>query len=170
LAFYGVGKVPLSLIIQTFCFSWGVLGYAANQLLVVSRQPNLLIWPSLVIAFAGSTAITKGLAGVLGRLVPAKDTAAIRKRDLVGRVGKVVYTVTESSGTVHVRDDYGTLHQIAARVPPGQPSLSRGTEVVIVNYRPQRDWYWVEEWEEASEVRRMTEELEDLVQSVGREE
>ena len=43
------------------------------------------------------------------------DALAVRRNQLVGRPGSVVFPVSSEEGTVHVRDEYGTLHRVRAR-------------------------------------------------------
>jgi len=168
LAFYGVGRVPLSVVLQAFCFSWGVLGLLLNQCLSVSRNP-VMAWPGLAIAFMGSTLFTRGTAGLIARMVPRSGTSAVRKQSLQGRIGKVVFTVTDSAGTVHIRDDYGTLHQLAARVEPGEAPIPPGTEVLLLGYDRGGKWYWVEEWLDDPRTRLHEEELKEVALSATKE-
>jgi membrane protein implicated in regulation of membrane protease activity len=166
LTFLGIGKVPLLLLTQMLCFTWGTFGYIANQILQVSQRPDTRIWPSLALSLVSSVLVTRSGARLLGRLMPTKGTQVVRKRDLAGRMGEVLYTVTESSGLVHVHDDFGTSHQVACRVRPGDDPIPRGREVVLLGYDRKGDWYWVDEWREEAETRRMMEALDDLAESV----
>jgi hypothetical protein len=55
----------------------------------------------------------------------------------------VVYPVTAEEGTVHVRDEHGTLHRLRARSEVGR--LESGQEIVILGYDPERKIYQVDD-------------------------
>ena len=55
LSFLGIGRVPLSIIIISFCFLWGFFGFASNTLLAPLLPPIIFIWVSIAIAFRSSS-------------------------------------------------------------------------------------------------------------------
>jgi hypothetical protein len=83
---------------------------------------------------------------VLARFTPGEESYAITRGGLIGRAGEAVSAVTETSGSVYVRDEQGTLHHIAGRVEAGHQSVVKGTQVLIVDYAADRDVYQVREW------------------------
>ena len=132
LSLIGVGRVPLSLVLMSFAFLWGFFGWLGNRLFsMVLPSPSLFVWPSLVVAFLGAALLTGVLARGMGRMMPATESYGATARDLVGGMGDVRYAVTEQTGSVQVHDRYGTLHEVPARVLPGEPAIPAGTRVVL---------------------------------------
>jgi len=135
LSFLGLGRVPLSLLIMSFCFIWGFSGWASNQLLSgIIPSPLGFIWLSLAIAAVGSVLLTRWLALGISRFMPGTETYATSNQDLVGRRGEVRYTVTASGGTVVVHDRNGNLHQVSARVAAGEEVLAVGAKVLLYKF------------------------------------
>lgn len=135
LSLIGVGRIPLSLVLMSFAFLWGFFGWAGNQLFgTLLRAPALFIWPSLVLAFVASSVLTRFLAVGLGRLMPATESYGAAAQELVGRLADVRYPLTETSGTVQLYDRHGTLHEVPARVLPGEDAIPVGVKVVLWRY------------------------------------
>lgn len=142
LSLIGVGRVPLSLVLMSFAFLWGFFGWLGNRLFsMVLPSPSLFLWPSLVAAFLGAAILTGGLARGLGRMMPATESYGATARDLVGGLGDVRYLITAQAGTVQVLDRYGTLHEVPARVLPGEPAIAAGTRVVLWRFDEEAGAY-----------------------------
>lgn len=144
LRFLGVGAVPVSLLAQAFLLFFGVFGLAANQMLSVAADPDARVYGALALATLGGAAGT-GALGALGRRFIPNDLPAVGNKDLIGKTGRVVFTVTTTEGTIQVRDAGGTLHQIAARIPRGENILEAGQDVFIVGYDAAQGAFLVDE-------------------------
>jgi hypothetical protein len=120
LSLIGVGRIPLSLVVMSFCFLWGFFGWVANQVFS-SVIPN----PAL---------FTRLLAVRLGRLMPSTESYGASTRELVGRIADVRYAITETSGTVQLHNQYGSLYEVPARVRPGEPPIPSGERVILWRY------------------------------------
>lgn len=145
----GIGKVPLSLIIMTFGFLWGFLGWASNLLLSsFIKSPSYFIWPSLAIAFTGSFLGTSVISKFIGKLLPSIETYATKSSDLIGKVGKAVLGFTEEGGIVHIKDSRGNLIQVQCKLLDGQKPVEPGKEILIIKYDEEKKVYLGEIWEE----------------------
>ena len=143
LLFLGAGKVSLTFVIGVLLVVWGSSGLIYNQVLEpLLREPLIFIWPSMLLALVSSVAVTRGTAGLFGKYLPKVETSALGRRDLEGLTGHLIFATDERSGAAHLQDRFGTLHQIACRTTGGE--LPRGTEVVVLEYVPERDSYLVE--------------------------
>jgi membrane protein implicated in regulation of membrane protease activity len=140
----GFGAIPVTLLLQFLCLAFGVLGFAVNQFLRVSDAPGSRFPISLLIAVVGALIVAAIMASVARRFMPTFHPATGNK-DLVGRTGKVIFAVTDSEGTVQVRDAGGTVHQIAARIRQGRESLASGAEVLLVGYDSEQGAFIIEE-------------------------
>lgn len=135
LSLIGVGRIPLSLVLMSFAFLWGFFGWAGNLAFgTILPAPGLFIWPSLLLALVAATVLTRSLAAGLGRLMPATESYGAGAQELVGRMADVRYPLTESSGTVQLYDRFGSLHEVAARVLPGETAIPAGAKVVLWRY------------------------------------
>ncbi len=142
LSLIGVGRVPLSLVLMSFAFIWGFLGWMGNRLFsMVLPSPSLFLWPSLVVAFLGAAILTRFLASALGRMMPATESYGATTRDLVGGIGDVRYALTAQTGTVQVHDRHGTLHEVPARVLSDEPAIPAGTRVVLWRFDDEAGAY-----------------------------
>ncbi|MEP7356664.1 MAG: hypothetical protein ABI847_05450 [Anaerolineales bacterium] len=141
LAFVGVGKAPLLVVLVLLCSTIGLSGWGLNGLV-----GGLGFWAHLVVlplAAAAGVLVSARLARWLGRALPPVSTTASRARELVGRLGTVISPQIDSRyGQVHLRAADGTLISIFAITDSPVP-LRRGERVVLVGYdRPARR-YWV---------------------------
>lgn len=135
LSLIGIGRIPLSLVLMSFAFLWGFFGWAGNiAFSTLFPAPALFIWPSLLLALVAATVLTRTLAAGLGRLMPATESYGAGAQELVGRMADVRYPLTESSGTVQLYDRFGSLHEVAARVLPGETAIPAGAKVVLWRY------------------------------------
>lgn len=139
----GVGRVPLSLILMSFAFLWGFFGWIGNQLFAaVLPSPAIFVWPSLLLALIGAGVLTRLLARALGRLMPATESYGADARGLLGRVADVRYPLTEHAGSVQLYDQHGSLHEVPARVLPGEGMIAAGERVVLWRFDEQSGAYF----------------------------
>jgi len=138
LNFLGIGKVPLSIIIISFCFLWGFFGFASNTLLAPILPSLIFVWASLAIAFVVSLSLTRFLAGVMARIMPATETYAVSLEQLVGKWGETITTVDETFGQAHVHDDAGVLHTVQCVVKSGETTIPRGSQVILLFFNKTR--------------------------------
>ena len=131
LTWLGVGRVPLSIVGMVLLLTFGLAGFAVNQLLrdALGATAVAVSLPAAIVSSLGLTAIVSRL---IGRYLPLNESSALARRDLVGRRGTVVFAVTSEAGTVAVRDAGGDRYQVAAR--SGDGVIPAGTEVVLVSY------------------------------------
>ncbi|MDQ3814872.1 MAG: YqiJ family protein [Armatimonadota bacterium] len=142
-----VQNIPPLMLLQNFLLFWGIFGWAANQFFARgSADPVRFIVPSLLAAFCGTAVMTLALSALLSRFTPTDETYVVTKSDLIGRAGEAVSAITERMGSVYVRDGGGTLHHLAGRIPPDRQPIAKGKTVLVIDYQPEGDYYWVKEW------------------------
>src|SRR5690606_98666 len=84
LAFLGVGRVPLSILLMVLLLTFGAIGFVVNQL-ARELMPEHLVWlVSFPLGLGGSFALTSVIARSLSRWMPMTETSARRRRELVG--------------------------------------------------------------------------------------
>lgn len=141
LVILGVGRAPFMLLMQLLVLLWGLTGVLLHQFFAAAG-PAALLWSvpvSLVISVLG----TRSFAQLFGRFFKQYESSAVKRGHIVGRSGRVVYPVTESEGTVSVRDESGTLHRVRARTQHG--ILDSGQQIIIVGYDPESRMYQVDD-------------------------
>jgi membrane protein implicated in regulation of membrane protease activity len=145
LGFLGVGRAPLTIVLAALLIGWGVGGIAANEALQPRLQaPARFIGLSLAIAAGSALVSAKLFAELAARFMPKDESYAVSQADLVGLTGTVIYPVSESTGRIHVRDRYRTLHVKPARVAPGAPPIAKSVEVIVASEDAQQRYVVVE--------------------------
>lgn len=144
LTFFGVGKVPVSILVMSFCFLWAFAGMGCNWLLGKNAGGAAgVVWVSVAVAGMVSMIGTRWFAKVLGRLIPSVETYGTSKRELIGLQGEVLYEITADSGNARLRDEYGNLRDVSCRVSPGEPNIPVGVKVVLLRYDKAADAFAV---------------------------
>lgn len=131
LTWLGVGVVPLSIVLMVLMLTFGIVGFATNQLLRDLLGVNG-VWVALPVAVLLSFGITSGVSQLIARYMPMNESSARPMGALVGSRGTVVFAVSPEGGTVSVRDAGGDRYQVAAR---SREFIAAGSEVVLVEYR-----------------------------------
>lgn len=144
LGFLGFGRVPLSIILLTFCFLWGFAGWATNTILKGALdRPAVFVVFSLAVATTTAVVGTRSVARGLARVLPSTESYGSSERDLVGRLAKVRDPITEHQGRVQLYDAHRTLTEVPARIKPGEAEIPARTEVLLLSYDRQRGVYYV---------------------------
>ena len=144
LSFLGLGRVPVSIVLMTFCFLWGVTGWASNQVLQpILRLPAVFVWPSIAVALTVSIASAGFVVRLLSRLMPSTETYATSHQDLVGKRAEALFEISERFGKARLHDAYGNLLDVSCRVQPGDSPVPSGTSVVLMRYDNRQQAYLV---------------------------
>ncbi|MHB0998007.1 MAG: hypothetical protein ACYC27_02080 [Armatimonadota bacterium] len=130
----GIGEIPITMLIGVFSLCWGVIGLMMNQIFSGTMKfPAVYIWPSMGVAFLLAFVITRTMAAIISRLIPNDQTYGVSRLSLVGSMGKTIYTTTDNSGTIDVKDIYGSVHRVQAKTEHGE-SIPSSTEVIIIDF------------------------------------
>jgi hypothetical protein len=144
LSFFGIGRVPLSIIIISFCIIWGFSGWVSNKVFSAVYLPGFLfVWISVAIALICSLSMTKFLASILAKIMPSTETYAVSEADFVGRTAQAISIVNETFGQAGLTDDSGNFHTVVCRVQAGQKEIPKGEDVVLMFYDKERSLFYV---------------------------
>jgi hypothetical protein len=148
LSFFGVGRVPIMLLAQGFGLSWGAAGFYATRMLSSGgASPDSFVPYAAGIAAACGILGVKTIGEVGSRFMPAEETYATGREDLIGSVGVAVFPVSQTMGRIHVYDTFGTLHDESARLIPGDADaepIAKGESVLLVLFDEEGGFFYVE--------------------------
>lgn len=139
----GIGKVPLSIIVISFCCIWGFIGFTGNTVLKTLLPPSLFVWLSLIIAFVVATALTRSLARLIARFMPVTETYAISPAQLVGKWAETTTRIDDTFGQAIVHDDAGVLHTVQCIIKTGEEPIPIGSRVLLVLFDKNRGVFHV---------------------------
>ena len=144
-AFFGLGRVPITLVWGSALLGWGVFGFWGTQFWEQHLpQAATFALPALATALAGALVTEKATVEAASRLLPREASSATATVGLCGLTGTVVFAADDTRGRLHVYDAHGTLHDVSARSAPGQGKIARGCQVLVTDYDAARDQVIVE--------------------------
>ncbi|MCK4341847.1 MAG: DUF1449 family protein [Phycisphaerae bacterium] len=144
LYFFGIGKVPLSILLMTACYTFGLVGWLLNTSAArPGGEVGAWFTVSLLGALTASLVMMRLVSSVIARYLPTKGVSGFTRRQLVGMRGVVGLPVDEQGGRAQFTDPEGTLHQIRCRVVPGGKPLPKGAKIIVVKYLLKDDLYYV---------------------------
>jgi len=138
----GLGKAPLSVLLQTLTLTFGLVGLLVNAFAhdVVGDWDVLAFPLSFGVAAVGSMAATRGVASLFFRFMPPERATGAQPGEFVGKSGKAASGITLSFGQVQVEEENSNA-LLNACVAPGASEIERGTEVLLVGYDKERRIY-----------------------------
>ncbi len=139
LSFFGIGKVPLSVIMMCFLLTFSIVGWSLNEWLKVPLRFPAVFFPiSCASALFCGVGMTKLMAATLGRYLKPVETSAVHLSALVGRIGTARLTITSEFGTALVRDVHRSQHQGGCKGPEGAETIPAGWTVLLVRFVSER--------------------------------
>ncbi len=151
----GAGKIPLSVIWQTFALVFAATGFGLNlRYLTEGSRPPLysLAW-TFPLAFVLAYVAVAVVARVLGPVLSSKDQEATGRAQLVGQVGVVISSrVDQDFGEIRIRDKSG--HDVRVICKLSRASARPASEhenVVVVDYDEGRGDLLVERLDDGAQ-------------------
>jgi hypothetical protein len=146
LSWFGVGRVPLSIVLMLLFVSWGAIGFAANYTVwAAAGWETAALLVSLPVAGLVSSLFTRTSVRTIGRWMPSTETSAEPRAKLVGRSAEALYSIDERFGLAAVRSRHGDLYHVPCRVYAGRKGVEKGRQVLLVDYDPQQEFFYVTE-------------------------
>jgi membrane protein implicated in regulation of membrane protease activity len=143
-AFFGIGKVPVTMLWGSLCLGWGLFGIYGTQFWSSILHAPILFAPLAAVTGVSGAILAGRFTAMLGqRLMPDTESFAVSSVGLFGCRGRVVYAVDTEHGRVHVYDVFGTLHDKEARSRSGV--IPRGKAVIVLDFNDETDRLIVEE-------------------------
>jgi membrane protein implicated in regulation of membrane protease activity len=137
-------EFPPLFLAQNFLLLWSLVALCAVPFQPQNAAPLTLIL-ILVAIFLLSIALLAICARLFEQFTPVDASSISHKSDLQGRVGECDATIGKSKGSILVRDEFGTLHHLAARC---DEPIARGEAVLLIEYDGRGDFFLVRVWTE----------------------
>ncbi len=153
LAGLGVGRVPLSIIWQTYAVAFGLAGILGNTIYLgyTRSLPSTTLTWTLPFALVFGYLVTRRLGRVLARVAADPRHEATTRQELVGHTGVVISSrISSEFGEVRLMDKTGHTLRIICRTRDSEPTIAEGREVVIVEYDKEGDRLFVAPLDEGS--------------------
>jgi membrane protein implicated in regulation of membrane protease activity len=152
LAPLGVGKIPFSVIWQTYALAFALCGFGMNlHYLGGALRPPLvtLAWTlpsSMVVGYLAVALVAK----VLGPVLSSKAQEATSRAQLVGQIGVVISSkVDQEFGEIRIRDKDGHDIRIVCKLPKGSTRpVPEHRSVVVVEVDDERGELFVEPFDD----------------------
>ena len=144
LEWLGLGKAPLSVLLQTALISFGLTGMLVNAAchdLFVGWWDAAAFPMALVLGFAAAVAATGGVGRMFAVFMPPENATSRKPGEFVGRLGTAATRITLTIGQVRLSGDEEVTLLNAFSDPAMVPTIERGAEVHIVGYDSERRMY-----------------------------
>jgi len=143
LSVFGVGKVPLTIVLMVAYLVFGGVGVIANIVFSSAGLAPGVFGPiSIGVAFAVVLASTGAAARLLQRVMPASETYRVSRHDFAGCTGKLLLPADATSGYAQVKDFEGNVHNIQCRAI--KEPLPKGAAILVVAYDEKTRTFLVE--------------------------
>jgi hypothetical protein len=134
---FGMGRLPVSLLVQVFLVVFGVSGLLVNVAFVSTGAiPFWTLFYSLPVATLIALGSDAAMTRLLAPIVDDKLQAATKRSALVGSIATVISRqVTEEFGEVRIRDRSGHDLRLVVKLAKenGAKALREGQEVLVVD-------------------------------------
>lgn len=135
LGFFGVGRVPLLVVLVAFLTSFGLAGYATQAAVYgVAGFYVPAVLASIPAAIVGSF-LTRHLAILLGRVIPDVETDAVESASFIGRTAVVTLGEARAGAPAEakLRDHKGQFHYLLIEPDQRDVVFREGDRVLLVS-------------------------------------
>ena len=147
LAPLGFGKIPFSMIWQSFALVFAIVGFVLNlRYMSGGEVPLYTLGWTLPAGFVGGYVGVAILAKLLGPLLSSKEQEATSRAQLIGQTGVVISTKVDAEfGEVRIRDKSGHDIRVVCKLAKGAKAMPREHQnVVVVDYTEEKGELFVE--------------------------
>ncbi|HEV2080250.1 MAG TPA: YqiJ family protein [Allosphingosinicella sp.] len=134
LAWLGVGKVPLLILIVVLLGLFGLSGIILQQIAAAVAGGPLSAWLAAPAALIAALPLTGGAARALARVLPQDETTAVSLESLIGKRATVTVGTARrgSPAQARVRDVHGQSHYVMVEPSADHQSVSAGQTMLLV--------------------------------------
>lgn len=134
LSWLSFGKLPALVVLILISASFGLTGFAVQEVLRQTLGFALDPWIASVPAVIGAAFVTRHVGLAIARIMPKEETEAVSTKAFVGRVATVFRGVAGPGTPAEAKltDIHGKTHYLLIEPDEGEPSMPEGSEVVII--------------------------------------
>lgn len=135
LGFFGIGKVPVLMVLMSFLAMFGLSGFLMQRAAASLTGGPLALSAAVPGALAIAIVLTGRIAALLAQFLPAEQSTAVSKDSLIGRVATITFgdaTFTRPAAA-KVRDRHGNVHHIQVMSNAPETLLPEGSEAKLVS-------------------------------------
>jgi membrane protein implicated in regulation of membrane protease activity len=135
-AAFGIGRLPLSIVWQTWSVIFAITGLALNaRFLGAASVPLVTLAWTVPAGLVSGGSVVALLTRLLGPVFSTKPHEATSRAELVGLSGVVISSkVDKSFGEVRIRDKSGHDLRVVCKLAPGVRAATEREQVVVVDY------------------------------------
>jgi len=134
LAWLGLGRVPLLVLLVVFLALFGLIGLTIQQVYAALAGVPMAPWNASALAALGSLPLLGISARGLARILPQDETTAVGLDSLLGKRGTVAVGTARrgSPARVQVRDIHGQVHHVMMEPLGDAEAVGEGETVLLV--------------------------------------
>jgi hypothetical protein len=134
LSWLSFGKLPALVVIILLTCSFGLIGFAGQELMRRVVGFALDPWLASIPAAIGAAWVTRHVGLALARVMPKEETDAVSTKAFVGRVATVFRGIAAPGAPAEAKltDIHGKTHYVLIEPDEGEASMPEGSEVVII--------------------------------------
>lgn len=134
LSWLSFGKLPALVVLILITASFGLIGFAGQEMLRRLFGFAIDPWIASVPAAVGAALVTRHVGGALGRIMPREETEAVSTKAFVGRVATVFRGIAQPGRPAEAKltDIHGKTHYVLVEPDEGEVDMPEGSEVVII--------------------------------------
>ena len=134
LSWLSFGKLPALVVLILITASFGLTGFALQEVLRQSFGFALDPWIASVPAALGALFVTRHAGRAIARIMPREETDAVSTKVFVGRVATVFRGVAGPGMPAEAKltDIHGKTHYVLIEPDEGEAAMPEGSEVVII--------------------------------------
>lgn len=134
LSWFSFGKLPALVVIILFAASFGLIGFAGQEILRRAAGFALHPWLASVPAAIGAAYATRHLGLAIARIMPKEESDAVSTKAFVGRVATVFRGIARAGHPAEAKltDIHGKTHYLLIEPDAGEADMPEGSEVVII--------------------------------------
>lgn len=134
LGFLGLGKAPITMLLVSFAWSFGSMGYIVQWISHLSSDRLFAPGLASVIALIPALVLHSFVARGIGFFTSRDDSTAVHSDTFVGKTAVVVIGQTTKGRPTQakLKDQHGQTHYVMVEPHREEDTLAAGEEVVVV--------------------------------------
>ncbi len=132
-----IGRVPALIIFIAFLTAFGLSGVIIQQVAQSVSGAMLGTLVAVAVALLVSLPLTRYFALAFAWIMPQEETEAVEQQSFLGQVAQVIRGTARPGEPAEAKlaDRFGTVHYLLVEPEEGNPDLTAGSKVLILEKR-----------------------------------